>query len=89
MYNQIENVEQQVCDFFALPIEEVFSKSTRRDLTLARHFVIYILHKHYKVSLSKLANRYKCSKRNIEITCANIGFFVEYDKKYQNYYKKR
>lgn len=86
MQNQIEHVEKQVCDFFVLPIEEVFSKNTKRNLTLARHFVIYILHKHYAVSLNKLASRYDCSRRNIEITCANIGFFIEHDKKYRNYY---
>lgn len=83
----IKNVEQQVCDFFALPIEDVFSKNTKRDLTLARHFVIYILHKDFGLSNNELAKRHNCSWRNICYICSNINSYLKYDKKYKNYYK--
>ena len=89
MYNQIEkikNVEQQVCDFFALPIDDVFSKSTKREFTLARHFAIYLLHKNYEVSNNQLAKRYNCSWRNICYICSNMDSYIKYDKKYKNYY---
>lgn len=84
---QLVEIEQRICDFFALPYDEVFSKNLRRDLVLARHFTIYILHKHYDISLNKLSFRYICSRRNIEITCANIDFYIKHDKKYSNYYR--
>ena len=84
---QLIEIEQKICDFFALSYDEVFSKKLRRDLVLARHFAIYILHKHYDISLNKLSYRYIFSRRNIEITCANIDFYIKHNKKYSNYYK--
>lgn len=83
---QLVEIEQRVSDFFALPYNEVFSKSLRRELVLARHFTIYILHTHYGMSLNKLSYRYVCSRRNIEIACSNMRFSIEHDKKCRNYY---
>lgn len=79
-------IENIVCDFFSLPIEEVFSKTLNREMVIVRHITIYILHKIYKLSVSFLAKRYDCSTSLINKVCANITNYIEYDKKFRNQY---
>lgn len=82
----IIDVEQAVCDFFALPYDEVFSKNITRDRVLARHFTIYLLHKDYGISINKLSKKYNHAPRHINRICVWIGNRIQYDKKCQNYY---
>ena len=61
----IEQVEQIICDFFGTTIEEVYSRNKKSAVVLARHFLIYILNTHYSISYSKLIKRYSRSIRSI------------------------
>ena len=83
---QIVEIEQSICDFFALTYEDVFSKKLKRDLVLARHFTIYILHKKYNIPTNKLSKRYRHDDRHILRICSEIHFSINHDKKYRNYY---
>jgi len=83
---QIAEIEQSICDFFSLTYEDVFSKKLRRDLALARHFAVYVLHRKCGISINRLAKRYNCSVRYITKSCASIDFYINHDKKYKSYY---
>ena len=80
-------IENIVCDFLGFPVEKVFSKSLKRDLVLARHLTIFILHECEKLSIRYLANRYGHSVRSTNRICANIRSYIEYDKKLRNQYQ--
>lgn len=82
----IEQVEQIICDFFGTTIEEVYSRNKKSAVVLARHFLIYILNTHYSISYSKLIKRYSRSIRSITMTIKNMRHYVVYDKKYKHYY---
>lgn len=84
--DKAKTIENIVCDFFGLEIEEVFSKNLKRDLVLARHLTIFILHECEKLSIRYLANRYNHSVRSTNRICANIRSYIEYDKKFRNQY---
>ena len=44
---------KQVCEKFGVSEEELFSKTKKRDITIARHFLIYLCYKRY-MRLSKI-----------------------------------
>lgn len=83
--NLMKSIENLVCDFFMIPYSEAFSKNTKRDKVLVRHFVIFILHKQYKVSTAVLSKRYGHSERHIKYICACMKNHITYDKQYQVY----
>lgn len=87
LHEQVTEIEANVCDFFALTYEEVYSKNLKRDLVLARHFMIYILHTHYGISAHALSKIYNHSARHIKRICASIRNYIQFDKKYKNYYE--
>ena len=84
--DKAKTIENIVCDFFSLSIDEVFSKTLIREVVMVRHITIYLLHKIYNLSVSFLAKRYDCSTSLINKVCANITNYIEYDKKFRNTY---
>lgn len=85
--DEIQQLEQQICDFFNIQRDELFSRNKSKTKILAKHFCVFILHKHYSLSTSYLANRYHNSRRWTFDICAQIKSYIKYDKKYQMYYE--
>lgn len=84
----ITSTEEKICGYFNVSLTDVFSRNKKSDVVLARHFIIYILHSDYKVSLSTLEKRYNRCIRNITHICSNFSFLIANDKKYRQYYKE-
>lgn len=82
----IEQVEQIICDFFGVSLEEVYNKNRISAVALARHFLLFILNAHYSYSQKKLSIRYK---RHIDVVRHSIRqtrYYVTHDKQYIGYY---
>lgn len=82
----IEQVEQIICDFFGVSIENVYNKNKKSAVVLARHFILFILNTHYSYSQKKLSIRYK---RHIDVVRHSIRqtkYYVSHDKQYIVYY---
>ena len=72
------------CKYFNLTKEHVMGHSIKRDVSIARHIMWYVLHVEYKIPTSELARAFNRTRRNI---------FIGIDKiksgcKRQKYYKE-
>ena len=72
----IESIEQAVCDFFDVSIEEVHSRTKDRKVSCARHFLWYILHEDFGMSNAQIARRYGRIKRRVVEYISKIRFRV-------------
>lgn len=81
MEQEIENI---VCNYFGITIEEFYSKRNFSNISDARHFVCYILHCRYGYSFAYLARRYSISKRNMQKRVAKIKNGVATQPFYRN-----
>lgn len=82
----IEQVEQVICDFFGVNIDDVHNKNRKSAVALARHFLLYILNMHYSYSQKNLSVMYK---RHIDVVRHSIRqtrYYVSHDKQYIGYY---
>lgn len=84
----IEQVEQVICDFFRVTIDDVYSRNKKSAVALARHFIIYILNTHYSYSYKKLSARYYRCFNAIVYAVKQTSFNIKHDKKYRLYYEQ-
>lgn len=82
----IEIVEQIVCDYFGTTVNEVHSRNKKSAVALARHFIIYILNTHYSYSYKKLSTIFDRCFYSIRDTVRKMRYYVEHDKQYKKYY---
>ena len=76
----IESIEQAVCDFFGVSVEEVYSRTKDRKISCARHFLWYILHEDFGMSNAQIARRYGRIKRRVVEYISKIRFRVANQK---------
>jgi chromosomal replication initiation ATPase DnaA len=86
--NKILEIEQRICEYFGVSIEEVLGRGRKSAVILARHFIIYILHCDYNVCRRFLMQRYNRKLRVIPYICANLRFLIHNDKRYKSYYEE-
>ena len=72
----IESIEQAVCDFFEVSVEDVHSRTKDRKISCARHFLWYILHEDFGMSNAQIARRYGRIKRRVVEYISKIRFRV-------------
>ena len=82
----IEQVEQVICDFFGVNIEDVYGRNKKSAVALARHFLIYILNTHYSYSYKQLMSRYNRCFRSISRSMNIMRYYTVHDKQYSGYY---
>lgn len=76
----IESIEQAVCEFFGVSVEEVHSRTKDRKISCARHFLWYILHEDFGMSNAQIAKRYGRIKRRVVEYISKIRFRVANQK---------
>lgn len=81
----IEKVEKDVCGYFGVDKQNVISKNRTSQVSMARGYIFYILHKEYKLSISKIANTYFRTPRAIFWHVNKIKHFLK-QKMYKEIY---
>lgn len=82
----IGQVEQVICDFFGVNIDDVHNKNKKSAVALARHFLLFILNTHYSCSHNDLSIRYKRNFYVIRHSVRQTRYYVTHDKQYKSYY---
>jgi chromosomal replication initiation ATPase DnaA len=79
----VDDLERCVCSIMSVESEQVKSKNLKTNVTLARGFIFYILHKRYGFSISLISKLYNRSIRNVFWHNDKIEHFLK-----QNSYKE-
>lgn len=82
----IEQVEQVICDFFGVNIDDVYNKNRKSAVALARHFLLFILNTHYSCSQTSLSKRYNRNLFVVHHSVKQTKYYIEHDKQYIGYY---
>lgn len=83
----IDFTEKIVSEYFNVGLNEVASRNHKRDASLARGFIWYILHYNYDLSISKLSIEYYRNRRSINYLIAKIKIAVKKQVSYKEMYK--
>ena len=87
----IDNVEKDVCAFFGVNRQAIVNKDRTSQVSMARGYIFYILHKEYGLSISKIANTYLRTNRAVFWHIGKIKYFLKqrmYKEIYNNICKK-
>lgn len=83
----IKKVNKAVSEYFNIDENSLYNHDRHSNVTNARSFAIYILHKKYNVSVSTLMNEYGFKARSIFLNCARIEDYLKYYKDYKIIYE--
>lgn len=64
-FKLIERTEKKVCEFFGINRQSIVNMDRTSVVSMARGYIFYILHKDYKLSISKIANTYYRTNRAV------------------------
>jgi hypothetical protein len=73
----VEKVADVVCNHYGVDVNDIFSLTRKRPVSLAREATIHILHCDYKVSLSYLANMFERTTRWICDICSTRRLHID------------
>ena len=73
----IDNVEKDVCAFFGVNRQAIVNKDRTSQVSMARGYIFYILHKEYGLSISKIANTYFRTPRAVFWHIGKIKYFLK------------
>lgn len=82
----VSTINSIVCENFSVDESKIYDKFCHREISKARSFAIYILHKEYGYSASELAKAYKRNRRSIYGNCEKIGIFIDLYEDYNKDY---
>lgn len=74
---EVARIEEAVCDFFGINIEDLSAETKKSVCSKARRLVVYILHYQYRLSESLLSKRYNRTRRTIRRQNAQTRVFLE------------
>ena len=81
-----KEIEKVISEYFSIDIKDIYSKSRKKNVILAKHLLIFILHDKENVSYSKLSIQFKVCTRNIQYIVYKMRSYVQYDKEIKNYF---
>lgn len=81
-----KEVEKVISEYFSIDIKDIYSKSRKKNVILAKHLLIFILHDKENVSYSKLSIQFKVCTRNIQYIVYKMRSYVQYDKEIKKYF---
>lgn len=87
-YIKKTEVEEAVCRLFNVSITDVVSRNRCAIPTLARGFIIFILHKDYKLTTYELADEYFRTRRDICWHIAKVKHLISLSPPYKEMYDK-
>ncbi len=73
----VDDLERCVCNVLNVDQEQIKNKNLKTNVTLARGFIFYILHKDYGFSISLISKLYKRSIRNVFWHNDKISHFLK------------
>ena len=81
-----KEIEKVISEYFNVDIKDIYSKSRKKNVILAKHLLIFILHDKENVSYSKLSIQFKVCTRNIQYIVYKMRSYVQYDKEIKRYF---
>jgi chromosomal replication initiation ATPase DnaA len=84
---KIDLVEKVLCKEFNISENDFASKNSTANVSLARGFLFYFLHKEYNLSAGKLSKYYFRGARAIFWNVSKIGFLIK-QRAYKEIYEK-
>lgn len=80
----IENIQKMVCDFYQVPMDQVRSKTRRREIVQARQITMYLSRKYTKSSLHQIANTVgNFDHTTVLHSCNAVANMMDTDVKYR------
>lgn len=82
----IDYIQKIVCDFFGLPIDQLHTKTRKREIVQARQVAMYFSKKHTKSSLSTIGLH--CGNKDhatVLHACKTVANLIETDKQFRSY----
>lgn len=76
-FKTIERVEKNVCSFFGVNRQSIVNQDRTSQVSMARGYIFYILHKDYGLSISKIANTYFRTPRAVFWHINKIKFLLK------------
>ena len=81
-----KEIEKVISEYFSIDIKDIYSKSRKKNVVLARHLLIFILHDKENVSYSRLSIQFKVCTRNIQYIVYKMRSYIQYDKEIKKYF---
>lgn len=81
-----KEIEKVISEYFSIDIKDIYSKSRKKNVILAKHLLIFILHDKENMSYSKLSIQFKVCTRNIQYIVYKMRSYVQYDKEIKRYF---
>ncbi|MBU1370664.1 MAG: chromosomal replication initiator protein DnaA, partial [Bacteroidetes bacterium] len=85
----IDLIQKVVCDFFGLPVDQINTKTRKREIVQARQLAMYFSKKHTKSSLATIGLH--CGNKDhatVLHACKTVSNLIETDKRFQTYVKE-
>lgn len=82
----IDLIQKVVCDFFGLPLEQIKTKTRKREIVQARQLAMYFSKKHTKSSLATIG--LQCGNKDhatVLHACKTVSNLIETDKNFEIY----
>jgi len=82
----IDFIQKVVCDFFGLPVEQINTKTRKREIVQARQLAMYFSKKHTKSSLATIGLH--CGNKDhatVLHACKTVSNLIETDKQFEGY----
>ena len=80
----IDYIQKFVCDFFKVPVRDMFSSSRKRDTVLVRQVIMYFSKRHTSLSLAQIGA--SCGKRDhatVLYACKAVENLMATDKRFK------
>lgn len=82
----VDYIQKKICDYFKLPLEELQSKTRKRDIVQARQLAMYFAKKYTNASLSSIGNQIgKRDHATVLHACKTVDNLSETDKLFKSY----
>lgn len=81
-----KEIEKVISEYFSIDIKDIYSKSRKKNVILAKHLLIFILHDKENISYTKLSIQFKVCTRNIQYIVYKMRSYVQYDKEIKRYF---
>lgn len=78
-----EMITQEVCNFYKVDVESIYTKVRTRDISDARQMVMYLAKKHVKMPLAAIGTRLSRSHATVLHGCKNIEERLAFEKPLQ------
>jgi chromosomal replication initiator protein len=79
-----EIVVREVCAFYEIDSDLLFTKSRKREISDARQVLMYLAKKHAKMPLKAIGARLGRTHATVIYACKNIEDRLKYDREFQN-----